>query len=152
MLAGVTAKMQQLFDYCSTRLLRKFDIRKRLMVSFLALALLPLLISGSISFVESSKAVEKNTRIFSTEIVKQVAKSIALQMAKIDADSEALVLSDRVQAILTNYSGDNAAEKAKARDNLTFVLLNAYGSFNYYNQKYFLDADRHIIAGRYFRN
>lgn len=120
------------------------------MVSFLALALLPLLISGVISFIESSRAIEKNTRIFSTEIVKQVAKNIALQMAKIDADSEALVLSDRVQSILTRYSGDNAAEKARARADLTFVLLNAYGSFNYYNQKYFLDSDRHIIDAQVF--
>lgn len=120
------------------------------MGSFILLSLLPLLVTGFISFHESSKSIEKNTRIFSTEIVKQVAKNVQLQMAQVATDSEALVLSDQVQSALTRYAGTDDAEQGRARLEMTKILLDAYGSFDYFNQKYFLDNANRIVDMQVF--
>ena len=120
------------------------------MGSFILLSLLPLLVTGFISFHESNKSIEKNTRIFSTEIVKQVAKNVQLQMAQVATDSEALVLSDQVQSALTRYAGTDDAEQGRARLEMTKILLDAYGSFDYFNQKYFLDNANRIVDMQVF--
>ena len=143
--------MLRLFEFRATTLLRKIAIRYRLINSFILLSLLPLLISSVISFGESSKAIQQKTRVFATEIVKQVSRNIQLQMAHIEAGSEEMVLSDRVQTALAHYAGDNATEKAGARAEMTRVLLDTYGSFDYINQKYFLDQDRQIMDTQVFR-
>ncbi len=140
----------RLFKFSLTFLLRKIEIRYRLINSFILLSLLPLLISGAISYHESSKAIQDKTRIFATEIVKQVAKNVQLQMAQIESDSETLVLSDQVQSALAHYAGNNPAEKARARAEMTKILLDAYGSFDHINQKYFLDSGKQIMDSQVF--
>ena len=138
------------FENLSLHLLRRIEIRYRLIGSFVLLSLLPLLISGYISFVESSKAIQERMRIFSTEVVKQVSKNVQLQMARIEAESEPLVLSDRVQTAFAKYGGDNEREQAVARADLTRVLLEYYGSFDFINQKYFLDKDNKVMDAQVF--
>ena len=142
--------MPTLRQFSLTSWLRKIKIRYRLTSSFILLSMLPLLISGYISYVESSKAIAKNTRAFSVEIVKQVAKNVELQMMQIESDSEALVLSDQVQSGLHHYASDNPDTKGRARIETTKILLDAYGSFDYVNQKYFLDKDSHIVDSQVF--
>lgn len=142
--------MLRRLEFCSNSLLRKIKIRYRLINSFILLSLLPLLISGYISYGESSKAIQKKTRIFSTEIVKQVSKNVQLQMAQIEADSETLVLSDRVQSALARYAGNDPVEKGLARAETTKILLDTYGSFAHIDQKYFLDTDNQIMDSQVF--
>jgi diguanylate cyclase (GGDEF)-like protein len=142
--------MNRLADYLSLHLLRKIEIRYRLLGSFVLLALLPLLISGVISYAESSQAIAERTRILSTEVVKQVSKNIQLEMAKLEADSEALVLSDRIQDTLSDYAGGDERHMASARRELMRALLERYGSFDFINQKYILDRDNRIIDAQVF--
>ena len=142
--------MLKRFGFSSTFLLRKIEIRHRLIGSFILLSLLPLLVSGTISYVESTKAIQEKTRIFSTEIVKQVSKNVQLEMAQIETDSETLVLSDQVQSALAHYAGNNPAEKVRARAEMTKILLDTYGSFDHINQKYFLDASKQIMDSQVF--
>ena len=87
--------MRNPFENLSLHLLRRIEIRHRLIGSFILLSLLPLVISGYISYVESSNAIQERIRVFSTEVVKQVSKNVQLQMARIEAESEPLVLSER---------------------------------------------------------
>ena len=143
--------MLRLFEFRATTLLRKIAIRYRLINSFILLSLLPLLVSSAISFGESSKAIQQKTRVFATEIVKQVSKNIQLQMAQIETDSEQLVLSDPVQTALAHYAGERGAVKAGARAEMTKILLDSYGSFDYINQKYFLDRERQIMDSQVFQ-
>ena len=133
-----------------TALLRQIAIRHRLVASFIVLSLLPLLVSGYISYTESSKAIRQKTQLFATEIVKQVAKNVQLQMNAIDTDSEALVLSDPVQLALARYDLDNPNEKGRARADLTKILLDAYGSREDVSQKYFLDAHNRVLDPQVF--
>lgn len=142
--------MLRLSEFSATSLLRKIEIRYRLINSFILLSLLPLLVSGAISYGESSKAIQDKTRIFATEIVKQVSQNVQLQMAQIETDSEMLVLSDQVQSALAHYAGNNPAEKARARAEMTKILLDTYGSFDHINQKYFLDAGKQIMDSQVF--
>lgn len=144
--------MNRLADYLSLRLLRKISIRHRLVGAFVLLSLLPLVVAGAISYAESTQAIAERTRLLSTEVVKQVAKNVELEMAKLETDSEALVLSDRVQGALAQYDSGDEAQAAAARRELMRALLERYGSFGYINQKYLLDRDNRIIDQQVFAN
>lgn len=133
-----------------TALLRRTTIRHRLLACFILLSLLPLLVSGYISYAESSKAIQQKTQLFATEIVKQVAKNVQLQMNDIDTDSEMLVLSDPVQQALARYDLDNPNEKGRARADLTKILLDTYGARDDVSQKYFLDPHNRVLDPQVF--
>jgi diguanylate cyclase (GGDEF)-like protein len=133
-----------------TSLLRQTTIRYRLIGAFVVLSVLPLLVSGYVSFVESSQAIQHQTQIFATEMVKQVAKNVQLRMAQIDANVETLILSDRVQTALAQYVGEDAADQAQAHAAMPSILLNAYGSFDYINQMYFLTSNNQIMDSQVF--
>ena len=138
------------FEYLSLHLLRRIEIRYRLFNSFVLLSLLPLLISGYISYDGSSKAIEKKARIFSTEMVKQVSKNVQLQMEAIDEESEDLVLSEPVQNALSDIADGNELAQSTARLSLTRELLNNYGSADFINQKYLLDKNNKIMDTQVF--
>lgn len=142
--------MNRLADYLSLHLLRKIGIRHRLIGAFVLLSLLPLVVSGFISYRESTAAIAARTRVLSTEVVKQVSKNIQLEMAKLESDSEALVLSEQVQDGLVRYNGSNEAGMTAARRELMRALLERYGSFDFINQKYLLDRDNRIIDAQVF--
>ena len=142
--------MNRLADYLSLHLLRKIGIRHRLIGAFVLLSLLPLVVSGFISYAESTAAIAERTRVLSTEVVKQVSKNVQLEMAKLESDSEALVLSTQVQDGLVHYSGGDEAGMTAARRELMRALLERYGSFDFINQKYLLDRDNRIIDAQVF--
>ena len=144
--------MNRLADYLSLHLLRKIEIRYRLLGSMALLSLLPLLISGFISYTESTRAIAERTRVLSTEVAKQVAKNIQLEMAKLEADSESLVLSDRIQDALAQYAHGDEIHVTAARREMMHALLERYGSFDFVNQKYLLDRDNRIIDAQVFSN
>ena len=137
--------MYKCIDFLLMSILRQMKIRYRLIGAFIFLSMSPLLISGFIAYGESSKAINIKTRVFFTEMVKQVSKNIQLQMAQIETDSESLVLSDRVQSELTNYASADPEKNGLARTAMTKILLDAYGSVDLVNQKYFLDKDDHLV-------
>jgi diguanylate cyclase (GGDEF)-like protein len=142
--------MQRAADYVSLHLLRKIGIRRRLLLAFVLLVLMPLLVSGAIWYADSTAAVAERTRVLSTEVVKQVAKNIGVEMAKLESDSEALVLSDAMQEGLTQYAAGEEAAMTTARRQLMRTLLDRYGSYGYINQKYLLDRDNRIIDTQVF--
>jgi diguanylate cyclase (GGDEF)-like protein len=142
--------MHRLFEHRTTTLLRKLAIRHRLIAAFALVSLLPLLISGYVSYAESTREIEDKTRLLATEIVKQVSKNVELQMSGIETASEALVLSAPVQSALARYALDDPAEKSRARSDLTRILLDAYGSQEDIGQKYFLGPDQRILDPQVF--
>lgn len=138
------------FNFLSLHLLRRIEIRYRLISSFILLTLLPLLISGYISYVYSSKALEEKTRVLATELVSQVSGNVQLRIEQIDAESESLVLSSQVQHALNEIADGNSRSQNAARQELTRILLDHYGSFDFINQKYFLDKDGKIVDTQAF--
>lgn len=137
-------------DFITLKLSRRIEIRFRLINSFIIVSLFPLVVSGLLSYADASRAIEDKTRLYFVEIVKQVSKNVQLQMDQIEAASEELILSDRMQTALMQYQGKNEAAKIHARSELTKVLLDKYGSFDYINQKYVLDNDYRVMDSQVF--
>jgi diguanylate cyclase (GGDEF)-like protein len=147
--------MNRLADYLSPRLLRNTTLRStalrhRLAGALMLLSLLPLAISSVMEYAGSSAAIRQRTGALSTEVVKQVAKNIGLEMAKLESDSEALVLSDRIQGGLLDYADADEARRTASRRELPRALLDHYGSLDFLNQKYLLDRGNRIIDAQVF--
>jgi nitrate reductase NapAB chaperone NapD len=142
--------LRSAFAYFSLDLLRRVEIRYRLITAFILLSLIPILISGYISYVESTAAIKQKAEIFSKEVVKQVSKNISLRMEQIETESSLLVLSDRVQDALTRVAEGNEKEESEARQDMTRLLLEHYGAVDFINQKYLLDKDNRIMDTQAF--
>lgn len=142
--------IRKLLDYLSLRLMRSGAIHHRLIGAFFLLSLLPLLITGLIAYVDASKNIEDKTRLLASEIVKQIAQNIRLQMTQLEASTEEFVLSDRLQATLGKYYGDDESGRVTSRTEMTKALLEKFGSFDYINEKYFLDDDNEIMDSQVF--
>ncbi|MGT2430033.1 hypothetical protein ACU4HD_17220 [Cupriavidus basilensis] len=107
-MSSIIGSLRSAFAYLSLDLLRRVEIRYRLMTAFILLSLIPILISGYISYVESTAAIKEKAEVFSKEMVKQVSKNISLRMEQIETESGLLVLSDRVQGALTSVVDGSA--------------------------------------------
>ncbi|MCO5400623.1 EAL domain-containing protein [Ralstonia soli] len=142
---SITRLLARALDYLSQDLLRRVEIRYRLIAAFILLALLPIFISGCLSYVKSIAAIQENAEIFSKEVVKQVSRNIELRMQQIETESNLLVLSNRVQDALSRAERGNAKEQSDARQDMARLLLEHYGSVDFINQKYLLDKDNRIL-------
>jgi diguanylate cyclase (GGDEF)-like protein/PAS domain S-box-containing protein len=120
------------------------------MTAFILLSLLPILISGYISYVESAAAIKQKAEIFSKEVVKQVSRNISLRIQQIETESSLLVLSDRVQDALTRAANGNEKDQSEARLDIARLLLEHYGSVDFINQKYLLDQNNRIMDTQAF--
>jgi diguanylate cyclase (GGDEF)-like protein/PAS domain S-box-containing protein len=147
---AIIGSLRRAFDFFSQDLLRRVEIRYRLMTAFILLSLLPVLISGYISYAESTAAIKEKARIFSKEVVRQVSKNVGLRMEQIETESSLLVLSDQVQAALTKVANGSAKEQNEARQDMTRLLLDHYGSADFVNEKYLLDANNRIMDTQAF--
>jgi diguanylate cyclase (GGDEF)-like protein/PAS domain S-box-containing protein len=144
-MSSIIRSLRSAFEYLSLDLLRRVEIRYRLMTAFILLSLLPILISGYISYVDSTAAIKENAEIFSKEVVKQVSENVLLRMQQIETETSLLVLSDRVQGALTRVENGGGLEQSEARQDMTRLLLEHYGSVDFVNQKYLLDKHNRIM-------
>jgi diguanylate cyclase (GGDEF)-like protein len=142
--------MKKMLDLLSLKLLRRIEIRYRLINSFLLVSMLPLLIAGIVAYRESSTASQEKVRIFAGEVVKQVAQNMLQQIEKIESSSEELAMSERMQNALAAYYSKNPSERAAGHGEIIRLLLENYGSFEYVNQKYVLDRRHRIMDPQVF--
>lgn len=142
--------LRRAFTYLSLDLLRRVEIRYRLITAFILLSLFPILFSGYISYVESTAAIREKAEIFSKEVVKQVSRNVLLRMEQIETESSLLVLSDRVQGALTRVANGSDTEQSEGRQDMTRLLLDHYGSTDFINQKYLLDNHNRIMDTQAF--
>ncbi|MGV2293210.1 EAL domain-containing protein [Trinickia sp. YCB016] len=147
---SIPGLLRRVIDSFSQDLLRRVEIRYRLIAAFILLALLPIFISGCISYVKSIAAIKENAEIFSKEVVKQVSRNIELRMQQIETESNLLVLSNRVQGALARAASGNAKEQSEARQDMARLLLDHYGSVDFINQKYLLDKNNRILDTQAF--
>jgi hypothetical protein len=94
-MSSIIGALRSVFEYLSLDLLRRVEIRYRLITAFILLSLLPILLSGYLSYVESTAAIREKAEIFSKEVVKQLSKNVLLHMEQVETESSFLVLSDR---------------------------------------------------------
>jgi len=149
-MSSIIGSLRRAFEYLSLDLLRRVEIRYRLTTAFILLSLLPILISGYISYVESTAAIKEKAEIFSKEVVKQVSRNVLMRMEQIETESALLVLSDRVQGALTRATNGSEKEQSEARQDMTRMLLEHYGSVDFINQKYLLDKNDRVMDTQAF--
>jgi sensor histidine kinase YesM len=149
-MSSIIGALRSVFEYLSLDLLRRVEIRYRLITAFILLSLLPILLSGYLSYVESTAAIREKAEIFSKEVVKQLSKNVLLRMEQVETESSFLVLSDRVQGALTRVANGSAKEQSEARRDMTRLLLEHYGSIDFINQNYLLDKNNRIMDTQAF--
>src|SRR6195952_5217040 len=149
-MSSIMGSLRRVFEYLSLDLLRRVEIRYRLITAFILLSLVPILLSGYLSYVESTAAIREKAEIFSKEVVKQLSKNVLLRMEQIETESSFLVLSDRVQGALTRVANGTETEQSEARRDMTRLLLEHYGSIDFINQKYLLDRHNRIMDTQAF--
>src|SRR5690349_23954177 len=149
-MSSIIGSLQRVLEYLSHDLLRRVEIRYRLITAFILLSLLPVLISGYISYAESTAAIKEKAEIFSKEVVKQVSRNVVLRMEQIETESSLLVLSDQVQSALMKVANGNAKEQNEARLDMTRLLLDHYGSVDFINEKYLLDTHHRVMDTQAF--
>lgn len=66
----------------SSKILRNSKIQTRLVTSFLILSLLPLTITGIISYTKSSSAISNKINTYSAQVISQLAKNLGIELAK----------------------------------------------------------------------
>lgn len=144
------ARLLKRLDFPALHFLRKIQIRYRLINAFILVSLLPLLISGLIAYRETSHATQEKVEVYSVQVVRQISQNLLLRMEKIEATSEELVLSDRLQGLLSDYYSDDELASSAARSGVVKTLLDSYGAFPYVSQKYVLDRERQVIDPQIF--
>ncbi len=98
--------------------IRNIKIQTRLIGSFFILSLLPLLVTGMISYSGSSSAIKSKISTYSVQIADQVGKNIEWELSRLEYDSVDLGISETVQNSLKNYPEMGEFEKY----NSSFVL------------------------------
>jgi diguanylate cyclase (GGDEF)-like protein/PAS domain S-box-containing protein len=149
-MSSIIGSLRSAFEYLSLDLLRRVEIRYRLISAFILLSLLPILVSGYLSYVESTAAIKDKAEIFSKEVVKQVSRNVLMRMEQIETESSLLVLADQVQGALTRVTSGSEKEQSEARQDMTRLLLEHYGSVDFINQKYLLDKNNRVMDTQAF--
>jgi diguanylate cyclase (GGDEF)-like protein len=142
--------LRRTFAYLSLDLLRRVEIRHRLIAAFILFSLIPILISGYLSYVESTAAITQKAEIFSKEMVSQVSKNIVWRMEQIETESSNVVLSDSVQDALGQVESSNMGAQSEARQQMTRLLLEHYGAVDFINQKFLLDTHDRVMDTQTF--
>jgi methyl-accepting chemotaxis protein len=94
-------------DSLKKDLLRKTKIQSRLMLSFLALSIIPLVIIGYLASTMSGNAVVNKIESYSSELLKSTVDFVDVQTSKILEINKEIILSDLIQKdlpILNNMS------------------------------------------------
>lgn len=95
----------------AARLFGNTKIKNRLIVSFLILSIIPLLITGTISYSQSKDSLETNIKTYSNVLVEQLAKICEVEVSKIEISTREIFSSDTMQNNLPEFS--NMVESAK---------------------------------------
>lgn len=109
-------------------LLRRIRIRTRLIVSFLALSIIPLIITGMVSYYFSSTAIHDKISAYSDQLITSVNKNIENELNKYSTyASEIALSSDIMEYIDESYKSKDKFDQhqilQKAIDYLTRRLV-----------------------------
>lgn len=90
--------------------LRLIKIRTRLIVAFIFISLIPLLLTGYISYIKSSHAIERMVSSYSIEIIKQLSMNTSSKVNEVFSLTKEFIISAEIQdsAVMTNDSDELA--------------------------------------------
>ncbi len=114
----------------STRsLLRRVKIRTRLITTFLILSVIPLLITGYLTYTKSSSAIESKIGSYSIALIKQMARNVQADVSRIVGTSIDIALSEDVQKNLENWKNLEPVDRIGANKTIdTSISLKTMGN------------------------
>lgn len=82
---------------------RNLKIRNRLVLLFIALALIPCVVSVFFAYKNSSDAIENKISTYSVQVMNQVSQNMRRELDRLQNDSVEIAFSDTVQQTLTDF-------------------------------------------------
>lgn len=92
------------------------------MLSFLMLSLIPLTITGYLSYIKSSNAIKGKISTYSVEVMNQIGQNIQMQTNRIKAYSEEILSLDVVQNGLGTFHNLEYSDKVTVKSTLLDLL------------------------------
>lgn len=124
------SKQQGVHHMGAGRIFRNFKIQNRLVASFMLLSLLPLAVTGILSYSKSSGAIYNKIETYSVQVVNQVANSTIMAMDKYDNLAYKIFYSDETQKHLEAGNGDDQSRKLAASLALKNILTRELSADN----------------------
>jgi two-component system sensor histidine kinase YesM len=102
--------------------LRRFQIKSRLLSSFLLISIVPLIIVASFTFLNSYSDAKDKVGLYSSQITKQMQINLDLLLDDYGNLSKAITKSDIIQNDFKNVSQTNDLERYKTDDEIGKLL------------------------------
>lgn len=122
--------LMPLFNRASS-FMQNFTIRKKLIVSFLVLSILPLSITGFFAYSDSSSAMESKVQSYLQQIVNQSSDSLSSQVTKFEALTKELLGDDTFQNSLLQYIVGDSSVKTENSGIIIQMLSNKFMQLDY---------------------
>jgi len=130
-----------------SKILRNSNIKTRLITSFIVLSILPLVITGIISYKKSSTAISDKIRTYSTQVIGQLGKNIGVELLKYDTFIKDIKLDQEVQDNMEKYIHANEIEKFSMNQFLDeYLNRKAFGNQNITSYVYYYDNEHFISS------
>jgi len=127
-------------------LIRNIRIQTRLIGSFFTISLLPLIITGALSYSLSSIAIKSKISTYSIQIADQVSKNIERELSRLEFDSVDLALSESVQETLANYAYMSEFERYNSSLILQENVVKKFSFLHYISDVLLYTNDRQRIV------
>jgi two-component system sensor histidine kinase YesM len=102
--------------------LRRFQIKSRLLSSFLLISIVPLIIVASFTFLNSYSDAKEKVGLYSSQITKQMQINLDLLLDNYGNLSKSITKSDIIQNDFKNVSQTNDLERYKTDDKIGKLL------------------------------
>lgn len=138
-----------------------YNIRWRLIASFLLISIVPLAVVGIISYLNSYKAIEERVGVYSQQILNQTTGKLDYMLKNLEDTSLQMVSSTEIQALLKDFGGADAEQGAVIQEKLEQKLGNIISTRNDIvgvnilltnSSKLFISGETLIDPGRYDQN
>lgn len=105
----------------------KSSIRKKLIISFLILIIVPMVLNVAVIYFNSTKAIKDKISLFSLEIIEQTSRNLDLKMLQINHDIGFIDSNNEIKSIVykKNYIDDieKKRETKKVKNLLSSITL-----------------------------
>ncbi|MCX7922748.1 MAG: methyl-accepting chemotaxis protein [Clostridia bacterium] len=114
----------------SGNLLRNTRIQTRLIISFLLLSLIPLVVTGTISFLKTNKAIKDKISQYSQQVMNQAEQNIRSEITKFMDYSLEIALSQPVQDGIPVYKDLESFDMERVDGEIRKVMSDKFTPIN----------------------
>jgi methyl-accepting chemotaxis protein len=107
----------------TSNIFRYLKIQPRLIATFLALTIIPLIIVGAFSYSDSSSAIDTKIKKYSVQVMDQVAQNISIVMGKVESTASDLSNNPLIQTDFAAYPTEAEDGKARSGTEINNILV-----------------------------